>query len=129
MHCPELGHGLVKEVEERRTLVFQVTTESSEENRVLDHQDGSEVEVLTAKSEDPSLIQNPCSRRKENDSDKLFTHTHARTHTQMYTQRCTHVRACTHMLLFWRMDYWGLFLSIKCEMKLYIMAHICNAIT
>lgn len=75
-------------------MVFQVTTESSEENRVLDHQDGSEVEVLTAKSEDLSLIQNPCSRRKENDSDKLFTHacTHAHTdvHTEMHTCACMH---------------------------------------
>ena len=99
MHCPELGHGLVKEVEERRTLVFQVTIESSEENRVLDHQDGSEIEVLTAKSEDLSLIQNPCSRRKENDSNKLFTHTHAcmHTHTHAHTDVHTEMHTCVCM--------------------------------
>ena len=91
------------------------------------HQDGLEVEVLTAKSEDPSLIQNLCSRRKENDSNKLFTHTHPCMHTHD-THTHTHVRTCTHILLFWRMDYWGLFLSIKYEMKMYIVAHIYNAI-
>jgi hypothetical protein len=74
MHCPELGHNLVKEVEERNTIPISDGYRTRKENQVLSHQDSS-------------VCKGTCLLLRWR-TWVLHTHTHTHTHTHRIIKCC-----------------------------------------